>query len=1428
MGLRVLEAALFLLFILPLCSAQSTYYVTPTPDTPCPGPQDPETCQTFSEYALQSFQYFLSNTTFEFLPGDHVLENSIFVGDVTNLTLRGNSASLPRVTSKIVCRGVSSAMVFSNVSKLTLTALAFSSCGNGSSSQMTNCNFLDSINVPSLSLGGALAVIMGDAIVSNNTFENNYADSGGGVAVLLSTVEFIGNTFRNSNANDRGGGVDVSSSVVNFTENSFLSNTAGQSGGAVSADSSIINFIGNIFLNNTASCVTVLDYPGEDVTSVEGTGGGVIMSNCTGSVRGNTFMYNSGGQDGGGVTVMLTSMVSFRENVFTSNTASMRGGGVDVTDSRVDFTGNTFEGNSAFGELSDSEQVFGSLFTGSGGGVSVMSTSMVSFTENVFTNNTASEGGGGVDVTDSRVDFTGNTFEGNSAFGELSDSVQAFGNPYVGSGGGVHFSYSNFTFIENFLINNMAGVDGGGVSAEYSRGSFDQNTFTGNTAMFGEGGGASMQLATGTFETNDFTNNAACQIGGGISITRSTIAFSGKTNFLNNTVERYAGGAIFVIEGTLSFTGDTNFIVNSAVLGGAIVAYVTTISFEGNVTFECNSAQYGAAVFVLFQSFLTFDESAQFLNNRGRFGAGIYAKDANVTFAGVTSFYNNSARNGGAIYASNSNLHLRGDGNFTQNSASNGGGMLLTENSKFYLFSNTTVFFQKNHAELTGGAIKINDNTPLAYCIDDPDIAIVASSDCFFQIFPTETITTSVLFFEGNTAINGGDDVYGGVIDACRLQNDIIANSSGEVFNRLANSKAQTTSISSEALGVCRCVNNQPNCTQSSFTLQAYPGQMLQVAAATFGQRNGSTVGVIETVVDQNRIQFNSLENIQRTDSTCTNLLYSLLTSEEDSEEEITLYAEGPCGTEGKSLTINVTILPCPPGFQLAEKKCVCNARLIDFIDVSDCFIINQTILRRRDSEFWLGYDSGLILHPQCPFDYCTSDEQYVVVNDSDNQCNYNRSGKLCGSCNDTNSLVLGTSRCLPCSNSYLALILVFALAGLVLVLLLFGLKLTVAMGTINGLIFYANLVQVNSSTFYKSGSTNILTVFISWLNLDLGIETCFYSGMDTYDKTWLQFVFPIYVWVLVGMIILASRFSQRITKMLGSNPIAVLATLFLLSYAKVLRTIIAALSFTHIQYPGGVSVAVWTLDGNIEYLKGKHIPLFMIALLSLIFLFLPFTLLLFLGQWIQFLQSKYEWKVLSWINKPTLRAFLDAYYAPYTDNHRYWTGLLLLVRCVLFIVVATAGNTSTNLLGISSVITGLVTFAFATKGIYKSHSLGVLEASFFLNIVILSAATYHVRVKGGNQAAATFTLLSVVFITFIGIIVYHVFLRIRVTALWERTTEKFHLDVFKRRSVTINGNAPSVTTPSSEEIEKSTGKAELTVSTTYVELREPLLDDDY
>ena len=249
---------------------------------------------------------------------------------------------------------------------------------------------------------------------------------------------------------------------------------------------------------------------------------------------------------------------------------------------------------------------------------------------------------------------------------------------------------------------------------------------------------------------------------------------------------------------------------------------------------------------------------------------------------------------------------------------------------------------------------------------------------------------------------------------------------------------------------------------------------------------------------------------------------------------------------------------------------------------------------------------------------------------------------------------------------------------------------------------------------------------------------------MDAYVIIWMQFAFPLYVWALVGKIIVGSYYSGRAASIFGRNPIAVLATLFLLSYAKLLRTVIAALSYTSLEYPNNSQVAVWLYDGNVRYLSGKHIPLFTAAMVCLIFLFLPYTMLLIFSQC---LQAKLHLRIFSRINSRYVKPFLDAYHAPYANKHRYWTGLMLLLRFVLFLISAVnaLGDPSVNLLAIASTTVLMLPTILGSR-IYKTWTLGLLETSFIINLIILTVATLYIRLTGGIQSAATFTSVGIAF----------------------------------------------------------------------------------
>ena len=307
--------------------------------------------------------------------------------------------------------------------------------------------------------------------------------------------------------------------------------------------------------------------------------------------------------------------------------------------------------------------------------------------------------------------------------------------------------------------------------------------------------------------------------------------------------------------------------------------------------------------------------------------------------------------------------------------------------------------------------------------------------------------------------------------------------------------------------------------------------------------------------------------------------------------------------------------------------ECECDSALLPHI--TKCNPQSKTLT--RELNFWItntsrGNISGYVIHPNCPLDYCYPASANIEINlgiqgGADAQCEYDRSGKLCGTCKPGLSLSLSSPRCLPCSRYWPILFVVIVLAalllGIALVALMLILNLTVAAGTLNGLIFYANIVNANSNIYFPYGRPKFITIFIAWLNLDLGIDICFFDGLDAYWKTWLQLAFPAYLVFLVIAVITMSKWSTKFSQFIGKrNPVATLATLILFSYAKFLHVIIAALSFTILHYPDGSREVVWLPDATVSYFLGKHSALFTAALFILI-ICTAYTILIFSWQWL-------------------------------------------------------------------------------------------------------------------------------------------------------------------------------------------------------------------
>ena len=746
----------------------------------------------------------------------------------------------------------------------------------------------------------------------------------------------------------------------------------------------------------------------------------------------------------------------------------------------------------------------------------------------------------------------------------------------------------------------------------------------------------------------------------------------------------------------------------------------------------------------------------------------------NVTFSNC-HFHNNNAT---GLLAQNSKIYFNANITFFNNSGWNGGALALYQ-SYILPWNNVNIYFYNNHAKNRGGAL----------FIQQWGVGFVGNL-CFIQtLMPSGSETNIHFFFEDNTAEVAGHVLYGGHIDQCGIYTGLENfKPSGEVFDHFFDYTAQTgiSVLSSDPIGVCLCDNGIPNCKSKNHTIRVFPGETFKVEAVVVGQRGGVVPSVARAgFINAKQPEQHSLDEgqySQVTNQTCTNLTFSVFS--EQQIEQLELFVENQDAayyvTTFDSPLITIYLLECPPGFELSGILAGCNCASVLLNKGYRCNIHGHTI--HHPGGVWIGClfksvsitglkeKCGVILHAHCPLNYCKQEGTELNLQQQDLQCALNHSGILCGKCQPGLSLALGTSKCLKCSNAYLSLLPVFLLVGLVLVVLLSWCNLTVSEGTLSAIILYVNIIQVSRPVFLQE-NMNVLTVFVAWLNLDLGIETCFYNGMDMYAKAWLQFVFPLYIWVLVAVMIILSHYYTTAARLVGQNAPKVLATLFLFSYAKLLRAVITVFSFTYLVYPDGHSKAVWLHDGNVDYFRGKHIPLFIVAMLILMLFLIPYTFVVF---FMQCLRRKSGNRLLFWVRK--LKPIFDPYGGPYKDSYQFWTGLLLIARVVLLLAVAfnSSGNPAIIPLVVSIIVLILLSIQMAAAGVYKRYTLDYLEASFLLNVGMLSVTALYAQLVSGNIVAPILTSTGIALSTFTLILAYHIYKYTPVNKIWVNSLHKF------------------------------------------------------
>ena len=742
-----------------------------------------------------------------------------------------------------------------------------------------------------------------------------------------------------------------------------------------------------------------------------------------------------------------------------------------------------------------------------------------------------------------------------------------------------------------------------------------------------------------------------------------------------------------------------------------------------------------------------------------------------------------------------SDLILKGEMLFTNTVASKwaiGAVVMLLTDSMLWFDEPLNASFSNNSA-ITGGALGsvqlVNE-----FCVLQYHTHNVYSVDNI-------TLMNITIEFNNNSAHFAGNSIYMERLYSCsnritpriRVSNvSMVYDSTFKFTNKVNNGLSEMSSTPNNA---CICNGDVMNTSKAALTcwdahktspISVFPGQTFSVNIIVVDEiYNPVFSSVYNTLL--RRIDSKVIQNVDWSlgfgedivllrSHHCTLLNFTI--SVHNDKYPKGLLAISP--SEQKSYVyVYLVLKECPLGFKLSSSG-ICNCSPLLKNRSFNCDI-NSGIMTKTSFTSWVGLVSdrsngskellGYALH--CFNMYCEL-QQDVHYSDFESICKFNRSGVVCGQCSKNMSTVIGHPMCLECSHLWLLTIPLYAAIGVICVVLLFLLQLTVTTGTITGVIFYANILNINNFFFLSYESTSWLNIFVSMLNLELGFPMCFYNGMTAIHATYLSFSVPICLGCVLLIIVGLSRQFQFISNITSHSAVPVMATLIYLSFSKLLRVVVDIMLYTDLVIEledsnTTVSRQVWYFDGSVDYCSVQHAPVFFLAVLTLFLFLIPYTV--FLSGIKFFLRYR-----LTNLNR--FKPFVDAYCAPYKDRYRFWFGLRLCVLIIAYMGYAALCNRPYLLVLLITSLFVCFTIVQAVIMPYKNRILNYLELFFLCNLIILHAIGLYSTNTNGipisfNIQVSVNIIMAPAFLMFLAIIIYHAYTYVVLWCVYRFSTSK-------------------------------------------------------
>ena len=827
-------------------------------------------------------------------------------------------------------------------------------------------------------------------------------------------------------------------------------------------------------------------------------------------------------------------------------------------------------------------------------------------------------------------------------------------------------------------------------------------------------------------------------------------------------------------------TGDGhNYLPTGAVYCGVaeLDKTVTTEIHFKNCSFQNNLAQKtGACLFMsVFDNVKKFAKISILLediyarNNSQKLtfksvstvGIFSFSNVANVSITGTSTFTNNY---GSVIDALNSNVYLSKYANvtFSTNVGSRGAAIKLLGNGYLYFIGGAVVNFTNNGAHEFGGAV---------YASSGIKNSLLLKKECIIQLI---NITKEMnISFTENVAINAGNSIYAYPLFSCRVKQK--PSNNAEVlefykshFHFIGNKKVNKRhNISTSASKLTLCYPNN--------SINIYPGQRKKIYMASIDALNRSVYSTVSVTIAENShslVLHNNQEQILNEGNKCTSfeVLINRIGSKISKGMLVFSLPSFPA-----ALVVNFTLLQCPLGFvwQNGTHQCGCSSAFYNnnfklvYGYKADCDIDYLSIVRPGISaNAWAGYmntSTGFGVSIQCPLGYCNGNgsffcsyqtgiyiSKYHTCETHDSLCLHHRVGPLCGSCNRLKedqklSVVFGSTECRKCSNWWLWTLVLYAVAGPLLIYLLFALRITLTTGTFNGIIFYAqtaNVGIIDMLSVYNGNNgvlKNILITLLSFLNLGLGFPLCLYDGMTELWKAGLNLLFPLYLLTIVVVLIIFSHFSLRLSNRIADSSVQVLVTVVHLSFGRLLGAIINTFTPAKV-FTSEHTYHVWYWDGSVEYGSKGHIALMIITSLVVLPLLLSYVLLLL------FAKSLRHWTCANEYTRP----IVEAIHAPYKNDKQYWFVARLLLLIMMYLLYSIEPYQHTIYIVIASILVFFM-FGQAILRPYKSKFINMLDCWLLFNLVYIYFTIQHLEIT-------VYSILAIFlfFMTFFVVLVCH------------------------------------------------------------------------